>query len=382
MTNNFQIRLTSLPPLDELARAWTELEARCAGSFFTSWSWIGSWLTALPQAVRPQWLRVEREGQLVGTGLLARRRVLHGQIIPVRTLLLHETGRAECDAVFIEHNGLLVEPFAATEVWPAVLEFLICHAESWDELHLSGLEGNDPLVELAEAGWAPAGAEWQLMRDCPCCQIDLSQVRKSTGEYLGQLSANSRSQIRRACKLYAEQGPLDVHAAADLTSARQYFQELCELHSAYWNRRGEPGAFSTPFSRALHEQLLSERFEKGDIQLLRVAAGSQLLGYLYNFLHRGHVLNYQSGFNYGDNAKLKPGLVSHALAVEYNLHRGALVYDFLAGESQYKRMLSTAAGRMVWYVLRRDRLRFRLEKVLKSMKRRALANAATLRRIP
>jgi CelD/BcsL family acetyltransferase involved in cellulose biosynthesis len=82
----------------------------------------------------------------------------------------------------------------------------------------------------------------------------------------------------------------------------------------------------------------------------------------------GNVAFYQSGFRYEDNAKLKPGLVCHTLAIEYNRERGAHTYDFLAGDSQYKRSLGQEISSAQWGVLQRNRIQFRIEDLLRSVR--------------
>jgi CelD/BcsL family acetyltransferase involved in cellulose biosynthesis len=77
-------------------------------------------------------------------------------------------------------------------------------------------------------------------------------------------------------------------------------------------------------------------FPRGAIQVLRAEG----VGVLYNFVDRGRVYFYQSGFHYSPDNRLKPGLVMHYLAVEHCLSNPELAeYDFLAGDSQYKRSL-------------------------------------------
>jgi hypothetical protein len=53
-------------------------------------------------------------------------------------------------------------------------------------------------------------------------------------------------------------------------------------------------------------------------------------------------MNYTSGFDYGSDKRLKPGLVCHLMAIEQAHANGALAYSFLAGASRYKDSLSTA----------------------------------------
>jgi CelD/BcsL family acetyltransferase involved in cellulose biosynthesis len=112
---------------------------------------------------------------------------------------------------------------------------------------------------------------------------------------------------------------------------------------------------------------VAARFGAGEIQLLRLRAGGQReVGYLYNFVRRGVVHAYQSGFRYNPDPRLKPGLVSHALAIEHNLATGARLYEFMAGASRYKASLGTLSGEMAWLVLQRDRLALRAEAALRA----------------
>jgi CelD/BcsL family acetyltransferase involved in cellulose biosynthesis len=63
----------------------------------------------------------------------------------------------------------------------------------------------------------------------------------------------------------------------------------------------------------------------------------------------------QSGFRYGSDGRLKPGLVSHYPGIRHCVAQSALnEYDFLAGDSQYKRPLATTSRPMAWIVVRRS----------------------------
>jgi CelD/BcsL family acetyltransferase involved in cellulose biosynthesis len=108
-----------------------------------------------------------------------------------------------------------------------------------------------------------------------------------------------------------------------------------------------------------------------------VRAGDRTVGYLYNFVHRGHVMTYQAGIDYGLlPASDSPGMASHALAIEANAGLGHAVYDFMIGDQQYKRALCTGTVDQHWLVLQRDRLKFRFERTLRDMRERWKAQAA------
>ncbi len=90
------------------------------------------------------------------------------------------------------------------------------------------------------------------------------------------------------------------------------------------------------------------------MDLLRIAAGGQVVGLLYTFVQDGRVLSYQSGFAYNPGRpREKPGLVCHALAIEYYAGRGARIYDLLAGADRYKRSLAQGGETLHWATLYR-----------------------------
>jgi hypothetical protein len=90
---------------------------------------------------------------------------------------------------------------------------------------------------------------------------------------------------------------------------------------------------------------------------------------LYNFAHDGRVLNYQSGFLYESDGRLKPGLISHVLSIEDSIARGERGYDFLAGSAGHKSHLANAEHTMKWIAISRDSPERRIEAKLRRAKR-------------
>jgi CelD/BcsL family acetyltransferase involved in cellulose biosynthesis len=288
-------------------------------------------------------------------------------VIRTRTLHLHETGVAEYDAITIEHNGLLAEPGFEQVVVDAAVHHVGLR-EDWDELYLSGMLP----VELAL--WTRAAGRvglWQLVRgDHHHHSVDLAAIRHAGIAYLDGLSANTRYQIRRAMKRYATRGALALQRASTFKECEAWAGELVRLHQAYWQGQGQPGAFASGYAQRFHEGLRARAWSKGAVELTRVTAGEHVLGYLYNFRKGATLYNYQSGFAYEADTRLKPGLVCHALAAEEALHRGLARYDLLAGGGHYKQSLANSSGNMVWAVLQKRRLLIGIENGLRQVRDR------------
>lgn len=338
-----------------LAEEWRGLEARADCSFFQSWSWIGTWLAELPKTIDPLCLRARLAGETVGLALLTPYEARRHGFVTARQLHLHATGGEE-DRLTVEHNGFLVDRRCAAGATAALLRHL-AGLDIWEELALPGV---DPSMETTMA----ALGRVILLQRSRCPHVDLSAL--GSGSYLDGLGANTRHQLRRAHRLYG--GP-ELDAAGDQESAAAFLAGLEELHDARWRSVGKDGAFAGDFLKAFHRRLVMEGVANDTVQLLRTRTGDgRTIGYLYNFLHRGSVYAYQSGFETPADNRLKPGLVSHHLAIEMNRAAGRAVYDFLAGDSRYKRSLANGASELVWLVVQRPAGKFRIENLARALK--------------
>ena len=365
--------LSALPGTALLEPLWRELEQRADASFFQSWHWIGTWLDCLHAGTAAEMLRVEREGAVVGLGILVPRTVYRHGLLRSRGLFLNRTGDPRLDEITIEHNGFLAERGAEREVAQACADYLLAGRADWDELFLDGMR-HPELVD----GLSLEHAQVRTRSRDPCRYVDLAALRANGQEYVAALGRSTRYNIRRSLREYEKRGALELDEATDPVQARAYLERLRHFHQRYWEQKGEPGSFANVFFAKFHERLIERALSDGAVQLLRVSAGGAELGYLYNYVYRGRVYNYQSGFDYaGGGLHERPGLVCHLLAIEHNLRKGHAVYDFMAGDSDYKRNLSTASQTLAWQVIQRPRLKLRIEDTLRRVRDRLTGRGAS-----
>ena len=102
----------------------------------------------------------------------------------------------------------------------------------------------------------------------------------------------------------------------------------------------------------------------------RLAFGGQVIGVFHFLIRRGCAYFYLQGVREETDGKLKPGLTAHCLLMQHMLEAGFDSYDFMGGDSQYKRQL--ADQRRGFTIQRRHSgaWRFRLEDGLRELKRR------------
>ena len=323
-----RITLSAAPPPAALADAWRALEAASDASFFQGWTWVGC--RAEVRFAHAALLRAEQDGETVGLALCNR---------VGRTSWLGESGDPALDAVYVEHNGPLLAR-GAEYLWPACLR--ACVGRFGGRLRLSG-------ADAAHIAAARAAGAVRVLRRHTAPFVDLTLLGEGEAGFLASLSANTRHQLRRSDRSYAAAGPITVRRARTLDEALAFLDALAVLHQATWTARGKPGAFANPEFTAFHRALLARALPRDEVDILRIAAGDRVIGYLYNFRHRGRVLAYQSGFDYaGAGPHGKPGLTCHHAAIAQARREGANAYDFLAGADRYKTSLANAATELVW----------------------------------
>ncbi len=349
----------------ELGREWRELESVANASFFQCWDWVGSLLENAEGVTAPRVLRVTAGSGLKGLALMWSGREWRHGFVHSRSLHLNESGRREIDRVTLEHNSILAAAGAEAAVVGAAIQHLASRRD-WDECLFSGM---DQGVAERVHDQALRCSLWYRTRWTKVYHmVDLDTVRRAGGDYLDTLSANTRYQARRALKVQSAAGPLQCKRADSLLEALAWFEDLVRLHQAHWIARGEPGAFSTDFVRRFHRSVIQLGWPRGAVQLLRVTAGSELVGYVYNFEHQGVASNYQSGHVAATSNKSKPGLVVHCLAVQDSAQRGLATYDMLMGGDHFKPSLTHSNGTMTWAAIQQRRPTLALENLLRELR--------------
>jgi len=323
-----KVALQAPPAPAVLEATWRELEERADLSFFQSWTWTGCLFAE--RFTHPLLLHAERGGAVVALGLFQR---------GVLSLHLGESGVADRDTIYIEHNGILRAREGAPEIAP-LLRAAMCHRVVPRRLGLSGVDDAHQVAASAIGG---------RVVERRVHVVPTLDLRVAGADWLAGLSANTRQQMRRSMRAY---GSPIVERAQTVAQAHDFLDALAALHQQIWRQRSQPGAFAAPFFRRFHRELIARGLPRDEIDLLRVHADGATIGYLYNFRHRGRVLAYQSGFDYAAaHGAQRPGMTCHHLAIDMYVAAGAQIYDFLAGDHRYKRSLGNDQTRLHWLTL-------------------------------
>lgn len=330
------LRVRVLEPGERATAAdlWQEVEeAHGEAPLAVSWRWTETWLRHYGESVEHRFLVLHDAAAPVAAALVTCDRIL-ARRVSLRRAHVGTAGEPEGASVVVERNALLALPHAR-EAAAATLAGWLRAAGRHDELVLEGFVPED--AELL-ARHEP-GLELER-RASPVTALAAGE------DVLGTLRSGPRRRVRQSLRAFGE---LQAEWVEDPARAPAVMGELIALHQARWRAAGERGAFADCRFRAFHRAAVARLLPGGEAILFRVTtAGGATVGCLLSYVDRGRVLFYQSGLGAFEHSAQRPGLAVHALCMQACADRGLHTYDFLAGESRYKRELATGEDELVW----------------------------------
>lgn len=358
MNHTNSIKFVCFDPFQEFSLVenyWKTMLKKSDQHYFLSWGWVSTWLGSIKGEVDVRLVvGFQHDEPMVAffIGLVAKKKF---GAFPSRTLSLNSTGSSYFDELYLEYNDILKDAsvhFSIDDLLYAVKDI------PWDEFLLPGLAFSF-VTETGVLTTSEKNSSRVLVdEESPACFVNLEQVRTADLDYLRLISSNKRSQIRRSIKEYEKNGKIEITEAENVQQALEWFAELVILHQNEWESRGRAGAFSNKYLLQFHKDLISSRFDLGEIQILKVFNSTMVIGLLYNFIYNGRVYFYQSGLNYLPGNIYRPGMVSHYYSILHNAGKGLMYYDFLAGDAAYKTSLATDSQPVYWLRLFRSPLRY------------------------
>lgn len=290
---------------------------------FTSLLWQESWLVSLDKF--QHLYAFNRDEETIGYCWLSKKKV--SSLPFIQTWFLNQAGDRERDQVWIENNKIVCAQVDQVDCLNALLQFV--DGTGTDKLYVSMANVREWKQLSPYAGHNYLGAP-----------INGYRTFLAGGAIEAVLSKNTRAQVRRSNKRLSDAyGKLSIEEASK-EQACDYFESLGKFHVKKWGSSPEGSGFNNPYFIAHHTHLITRFFE--NVSLVRVLAGGTVVGYSYNLVYENQIYFYCSGINYEfEDKKIKPGYTMHFLLMQFYKEKGFAWYDFLGGESRYKKSLSS-----------------------------------------
>jgi CelD/BcsL family acetyltransferase involved in cellulose biosynthesis len=340
------LSITDEALLAQRANEWSDLLARSSANrpMLTPF-WLLTWwrLFGGSEGRRLAALLVFDGTRLVGLAPLLRRRRWHRRAIPFRRLELLATGESQADEIASDYLGVIAERGCEQAVVDAVVDALDRGtAGPWDEIVLSAMDGEVPTTAMLRSAWQARGVPVEELATAPSPYIRLPARWE---DYLAGLPGSGRYLINRSLRDFDKWAGTAatverVRSPADIAKGQGI---LVSLHEERWKAAGRSGVFASRLFSDFHTAVLPELLARDAVELAWLEVRGQPVAVAYNFVWDNRVLFYQGGRTVAVPKGVRPGIVLHAHLIKAAIEAGRSEYDFLPGESQYKRQLATAS---------------------------------------
>lgn len=352
---------------DSVKKIWTFLLNKCLHTYYQSWAWKELWLTSLPPDCELSFVVGFRNESPIVAFFLGSNTYIFHRFLKIRKMSLNNTLYPAGDLIWIEYNTILIDP-EITISMESLLELL--PIKTWDSLEIIRFV---PIYQPNLIMNHNTDIKYDIsIKKQKSYYVNLNEVRLHDNDYLAMLDECIQEQIRHSLKEYEKLGELQLHVAENVDDALIFLDELIELHQKEWMGLGYQGAFADEDFVKFHRNLISRRFDDGEIQLVKVSAGSFTIGCVYSFIYKGKVFGCLCGFNNIPDIVSKPGLVCHYFAIVHNAMNGLISYDFHAGgEYAYTEnleRLSSGYTEMQIMLLRQRNMTYKMDKIIAKTK--------------
>jgi CelD/BcsL family acetyltransferase involved in cellulose biosynthesis len=306
-------RVRDAEALERLAPEWADLVQRAADA--TPF--------ARPEWKIPWWRRF-------GSGTLhcLPMRAEGGRLAGVLAFFVHEwDGRRQATLVgngITDYLGLIAEPGAEIECARAVYRYLADIRSEWDLCDWQDLSEDSPLIRCAPAGF------WNSLEDDrPCMRAALPC---NADEWEASLPHGLRRTVRVSTRRLERDGDLLFETLESATQIR----ELFHLHEIRWAMKGGPASMLD--QSAVQEFLVDAavRFAAaGKLRLYTMRVNGGLEAVILAVLDRNRAWGYITGMNPG-LSRFSPGSLVLNYAMREAIREGAVAWEFLRGDEQYK----------------------------------------------
>lgn len=322
-----------------------------------------AWLGDAPDSTVLYRIDIMKGDALCLLGAMGKQTRRQPPLLGLRESRLHEFGDPLWDAMYIEYNDFLLAADGEDSLRRAAIAAIfenIAHVDTIVFRNITPALENAALQVVAEKK-----LQLRILNKQPVFVCDLAKLRTEQNPFLKSLSKSLQAKIRRSIRRYEERGSVSYRLVETSEEKMRAWDKLLRLHEAGWRMRGKLGVFANSRFVSFHQRL--SKGAPANCHLFEVSAGHETIGVLYNFVHDGQAINYQSGFLFEDDNQLAPGFVCHALAAQYYLDQGYASYDLLAGEADYKRRLGEEVTTLTSLAIDRPTWRNKLRCAVKSL---------------
>jgi CelD/BcsL family acetyltransferase involved in cellulose biosynthesis len=162
------------------------------------------------------------------------------------------------------------------------------------------------------------------------------QLPSDWEQYRRQLSSKMRFSISHQMRAAEQKWHPSLHLCQSEAEALEWLGLLAEWQGVRWSSRGIDGKFRWDRRRLFYEKLVVGLVRTGDLRFWALVANEQVLALELGCRFRGHYIGIHPAFDPA-LASYSPGVVLRAMILQHLMREGMELYDFGAGDEEYKR---------------------------------------------
>ena len=305
-------------------RVWNVLVERMRyPSVFCGWEWMASWWEHFGDGQKLHTLMIYRDGELRGIlplYLLRRSPVRHARVGRV-------LGYCTAADLYPDPLDIVSAEADAEACIEAALSYLRDSASDWDVLYLRFLAEDSNLFRVLgrARAYSPRIEQVSVAPYIP--------ITGSYDDYLGGLSANERSNVRRRRRKLI-QGRSAEYTDFRSDDPQQVLKTLFELHQKRSAEKGIDSSFARTEVLAFFRDLLN-RLDPSHGWLRGIRCGGETVASFCGFVAGDKLSYYQLGYDPAWS-EFSPGSVLLQETIREAFDRGMGEYNFLQGGEAFK----------------------------------------------
>lgn len=238
-----------------------------------------------------------------------------GRLAALFPLFLHQwNGRRQLTIPgtgISDYLDLIAEPGMEDQAAEAVLACLSGSRREWDVADWQDLPPGSALLRLPGV---------HMSASAPCVAAPLP-------------AAESGSFLRRLKQL-GKAGPVRLSTLREDPEG-EVLEQWIALHERCWQERGEPGMLRPPELGAFHREAAGRMALAGALRLYVLHVAGRAAAICYALRHRRSMYYYLGGFD-PELKRFSPGRLAIEFAMREAAAEGAVRFDFLRGEEEWK----------------------------------------------
>jgi CelD/BcsL family acetyltransferase involved in cellulose biosynthesis len=271
---------------------------------------------------------------------------------------------------FSDNSDFIISPGVAgasrEQVLTALFDHMFKNGSRWDEILLAQLADTSPNFDLVKKETERNGYDVAVETLIVCPYIEIAGDFETYYQGLGK---NLKHDVAKKSRRLAEQG-LEPSFEVVTRIDDRVLAELRELNQKRFEAAGHRSFFLREDRFSFLRELASIFTEKQRWLLFLFRVKGKLVAYRLCFAYNGTVYDWNTSYDV-EYSQYSLGKILLKPVLEYCFEQGYKVFDFMAGDEDYK-LKWTGKTRTNWQIAVRHRnLKTGLMKTYSSIKRRA-----------